>query len=70
MTNINDHIKKDQEELTDPMISSQRRRHIEDELDSLEKYHKNHPGDDHDPTALELFCDTNPDSPECRVYDL
>jgi hypothetical protein len=70
MSNINDHIKRDQEELSDPMISSQRRRHIEDELESLEKYHINHPEDDHDPTPLELFCDENPDSPECRVYDL
>lgn len=70
MSNINDHIKKDQEELSDPLISSQRRRHIENELESLEKYHINHPEDDHDPTPLELFCDENPDSPECRVYDV
>jgi hypothetical protein len=70
MTNINDHIKKDQDELGNPMISSQRRRHVEDELDSLEKYHANHPEDDHDPTPLELFCDANPNAPECRVYDV
>ena len=70
MSNINDHIKKDQEELNDPLISSQRRRHIEDELESLEKYHINHPEDNHDPTPLELFCNENPDSPECRVYDV
>ena len=70
MTSINDHIKRDQEELNDPMISSQRRRHIESELESLEHYHTNHPEDDHDPTPLELFCEENPDSLECRVYDL
>ena len=70
MTNINDHIKKDKDELTDPMISSQRRRHIENELDSLEKYHVNHPEDDRDPSPLELFCDENPDALECKVYDL
>jgi hypothetical protein len=70
MTNINDHIKKDKDELTDPMISSQRRRHIENELDSLEKYHANHPEDDRDPSPLELFCDENPDALECKVYDL
>ena len=29
MKDINDHIKKDKEELSDPMISSQRRRHID-----------------------------------------
>jgi hypothetical protein len=70
MTTIKEHIKRDQEELNNPMISSQRRRHIEDELDSLEKYYNNHPEDDHDPNTLELFCDSNPNAPECRVYDL
>jgi hypothetical protein len=70
MTTIKDHIKKDKDELNNPMISSQRRRHIEDELDSLEKYYNNHPEDDHDPNTLELFCDSNPNAPECRVYDL
>jgi hypothetical protein len=70
MNTIKDHIKRDQNELNNPMISSQRRRHIEDELDSLEKYHNNHPEDVHDPTPLELFCDTNPNAPECRVYDV
>ena len=70
MTTIKDHIKRDKDELNNPMISSQRRRHIEDELDSLERYHNNNPEDDHDPNTLELFCDSNPNAPECRVYDL
>jgi hypothetical protein len=70
MTTIKEHIKRDQEELNNPMISSQRRRHIEDELDLLEKYHNNHPEDSRNPTTLELFCDTNPNAPECRVYDV
>lgn len=70
MSNINDHIQKDRDELNDPMLSSQRRRHVQGELDSLEKYHANHPEDDHDPTPLELFCDQNPNASECKVYDL
>jgi len=70
MTIINDHIKRNKDELNNPMISSQRRRHIEDELDSLERYYNNHPEDDHDPNTLELFCDSNPNAPECRVYDV
>lgn len=70
MPNINDHIQQDKEELSNPMISSQRRRHIENELESLEKYQQNHPGDDHDPTPLELFCDQNPNASECKVFDL
>lgn len=69
MKDINDHIKQDKEELSNPMISSQRRRHIEDELDQLEAYQQRHPEDDHDPTALELFCDSNPDALECRIYE-
>jgi hypothetical protein len=69
MENIEQHIQKDKEELSDPTISSQRRRHIEDELEQLEAYHERHPGDDHDPTCLELYCDANPDAPECLVYD-
>ena len=69
MQNINQHIQKDKDELSDPTISSQRRRHIEDELKQLESYKDNHPNDDHDPTALELYCDANPDALECRVYE-
>ena len=69
MENIEQHIQKDKEELSDPTISSQRRRHIEDELEQLEAYHERHPGDDYDPTCLELYCDANPDAPECLVYD-
>lgn len=70
MITIKEHIKINKDELNNPMISSQRRRHIEDELDSLERYHNNHPEDNHDPNTLELFCDTNPNAPECRVYDI
>jgi len=69
MENIQQHILTDKEILEDPTISSQRRRHIEDELEQLESYHDRHPGDDHDPTSLELYCDTHPDASECRVYD-
>ena len=72
MTNktINQHIDKDIKELTDPMISSQRRRHVEEELESLEKYHAKHPEDEHDPSPLELYCDENPDAIECKIYDV
>jgi len=69
MENIEQHINKDKEELSDPTISSQRRRHIEDELEQLEAYHERHPEDDHDPSSLELYCDANPSAPECLVYD-
>ena len=50
-------------------MGSQRKRHIESELDSLEKYQANHPDTDHDPSSLELFCDENPEADECRIYE-
>lgn len=69
MENIEKHIEADKEELSNPQLSPQRRRHIEDELEQLEAYAENHPEDHHDPTPLELFCDANPAALECRVYD-
>jgi hypothetical protein len=44
-------------------------RHLEGELKGLQEYKDHHPGDNHDPTPLEVFCDLNPDAPECLVYD-
>lgn len=69
MENIQKHINHDLEKLNDPMISSQSRRHYEEELEQLEKYHEKHPEDDHDPTPLELYCDANPEALECRIYE-
>ena len=66
---IQQHINDDLSEINNPNISSQRRRHLEDELDSLEKYQVNHPGDNHDPTPLELYCDLHPDALQCRTYE-
>lgn len=70
MDNIEQHIEKDREILQDPTISPQQRRHIEGELEELELYHEKHPDDDHDPNAFELYCDANPDAPECKTYDV
>lgn len=69
MDNIEQHIKQDRDILYDPTISSQRRRHIEDELEQLEAYQEKHPNDHHDPTCLELYCSENPSEPECKIYD-
>jgi hypothetical protein len=69
MENIDQHIKKDKEILSDPTVSPQMRRHIEGELSDLEHYKDRHPDDTHDPTALELYCDSNPEALECRVYE-
>lgn len=69
MDNINQHIDQDKKILDDPQISPQARRHTEEELVALESYKLNHPNDEHDPTPLELYCDSHPDALECRVYD-
>ena len=66
---LQQHINDDRDEIDNPTTSGQRRRHLEDELESLEKYQANHPDDDHDPNPLELFCDANPDALECRIYE-
>lgn len=69
MESIEQHIEQDKAILTDPNISPQRRRHLEGELEELENYHENHPEDHHDPTSLELYCDSNPSALECKVFD-
>ena len=69
MDSIEQHIEADREELADPQLSPQRRRHIEGELEELEAYAERHPEDHHDPTPLELYCDSNPSALECKVYE-
>jgi len=69
MENINQHIQKDKEILDNPQTSPQARRHTEEELEALKSYKANHPEDDHDPTSLELYCDSHPNALECRVYE-
>ena len=74
MENIEKHIQKDKEILQDPTTNPQMRRHIEEELHDLEEYVEHHQeeieaGDHHEPIAIELFCDQNPEEPECLIYD-
>tara|TARA_B100000214_G_scaffold370972_1_gene346526 strand:+ start:1829 stop:2146 length:318 start_codon:yes stop_codon:yes gene_type:complete len=71
MNTIDEHIQKDQSEIQSAKASGNdpKVRHLTDELHSLEEYKEHHPEDKHDPNALELFCDANPDEPECLVYD-
>lgn len=66
---LQEHINDDKDELDNLSMSPQRRRHIESELNSLERYQANHPDTDHDPTVLEIFCDENPDADECKIYE-
>lgn len=66
---LQQHINDDRDELDNPSINSQRRRHLESELDALEKYQANHPDETHDPTPFEMYCDEHPDASECRIYE-
>lgn len=67
---LQQHMEEDREKLSDPNINPQSRRHYEDELTQLETYQEKHPEETKDPTALELYCDSNPDAPECKVYEV
>ncbi len=74
MDTIEQHIEVDKQILDNPLTSPNQRRHIEGELHELEDYVEHHQkeieaGDHHDPTALELFCEMEPDADECRIYD-
>ena len=74
MDNIEQHIQKDKEILDNPTTSPQQRRHIETQLDQLERYAESHKkeiqdGDHHDPTDLELYCEDWPEADECRIYE-
>jgi len=68
MDSAKDHIEQDKKALDNSMISPQSRRHMEEELKSLERWVESHPEDDHDPTPLELYCNDNPNALECRFY--
>lgn len=44
-------------------------RKIEQQLRELEAFQQRHPDEAQAPSALEVFCDLNPSSVQCRVYD-
>ena len=71
MNNIDEHIQKDKSEIEAARASGDagKVRHLEEEVKGLEEYKSHHPEDSHDPSPLEVFCDLNPEAPECRVYD-
>ena len=71
MKTIDDHIQKDRVDIEEARAAGDlaKVRHLEDELKNLEEYKEHHPEDSHDPTPLEVFCDLNPEAPECLVYD-
>jgi hypothetical protein len=71
MKSIDEHIEKDKAEIEAARAEGNQGkvRHLEEELQGLKEYKEHHPEDDHDPSPLEVYCDLNPEAPECRVYD-
>ncbi|MCS5707223.1 MAG: CP12 domain-containing protein [Cyanobacteriota bacterium] len=71
MNTIDEHIQKDQSEIEAARQAGDlaKVRHLEEELEGLKEYKEHHPEDNHDPSSLEVYCDLNPDAPECRVYE-
>ncbi|MFY8150268.1 MAG: Calvin cycle protein CP12 [Prochlorococcaceae cyanobacterium] len=71
MNTIDEHIQKDQSEIEAARASGDlaKLRHLEEELKDLKEYKEHHPDESKDPTSLEVYCDLNPEAPECRVYD-
>ncbi|MBA4734037.1 MAG: hypothetical protein EVB06_04050 [Synechococcus sp. MED-G133] len=71
MKSIDEHIQKDKTDIEAAKAAGDEAkvRHLEGELHSLEEYKEHNPEDKHDPTPLELYCDSNPEADECRVYD-
>jgi hypothetical protein len=67
---IDQHIRKNEDELKDPMISPQRRRHISSELNDLILYKQKYPLEEKDPSPLELYCGLNPSELECKIFNL
>lgn len=67
---LQQHINDDIFELDSPTTSGQRRRHLESELEQLERYQQKHPNKIEDPTSLELYCNDNPEAPECLIYEV
>ncbi len=71
MKTIDEHIQKDQNEFLQALSDHNdgKVRPLTEELQRLLDLKKEFPNDSHDPSFLELFCEQNPDEPECLVYD-
>jgi hypothetical protein len=69
--NIDSHLARLRTELNQAQQSGETARvnHLTQELKDLEAYKQHHPDEQKDPSPLEVYCDLNPQAPECLVYD-
>lgn len=51
-------------------INKQRKRYLESYLSELVTYSERHPNETKIPSSLMLFCDSNPDASECRIFEV
>ena len=58
------------EELETSSLNEQRKRYLQAYLEEHFSYKRNHPTATEVPNSLQLFCDLNPEAPECRKYEL
>lgn len=57
-------------ELDESTITKQRRRYLESYQEDLETYLQNNPDETELPNAFQLYCELNPQAPECLKYDV
>ena len=71
MENIEAHLAKLKVELDQARQNGDTAKinHLEGELNDLKTYQQHHPDEQKDPSPLEVYCDLNPQAPECLVYD-
>jgi hypothetical protein len=71
MKTIDEHIEKDRVDIEAARAAGDlgKVRHLEEELKGLAEYKEHHPEENRDPSPLEVYCDLNPEAPECRVYE-
>ena len=67
---IQETLNQIEQELDDSNITRQRRRYLESYKKDLETYLSSNPNSKSTPNAFELFCELNPQAPECLNYDL
>ena len=63
-------IEKLSKELDDGIITEQRKRYLLGYKFELLQYINNHPEAINIPNSFELYCDLNPQAPECLTYDV
>ena len=63
-------IEKLSKELDAGIITEQRKRYLLGYKTELMQYINNHPEAINIPNSFELYCDLNPQAPECLTYDV